>query len=274
MGETVKSSMAFQSIINSAAEKIPSLIYAIILFLIGFAIAKACKKVVSKILCKYTSGKGITNFIVYGVYISIIVVAALNSLDMIGIKTTSVVTIIGAAGFSVGLAFKEVLSNLASGIIILFFRPFNIGDYIQGGENNIEGTVSDIQIFSTVLKTPDNKTITVPNFQITANDIINYTHQDMRRVDFVFNVAYDTDINLLKSIVNDVFENDSRVLKDPRPLIGINSMGNNTIEFISKPWVKTEEYWDAYYDLMEKIKYRFDENNIVLPYTYNVPAKK
>ena len=208
----------------------------------------------SKVLEKYTSGKGFTNFIVYGVYISIIVVSTLNSLEMIGIKTTSVVTIVGAAGFSIGLAFKEVLSNLASGFIILFFQPFKIGDYIQASDTNVEGTVHDIQIFSTILKTVDNKTIIIPNFQITSNNIINYTNQNIRRIDFSFTVDYNTNIGVLKGIVEEIFEKDSRVLSDPKPLIGINSMGNNSMEFVSKPWVKTEDYWDAYYDLMEEIK--------------------
>lgn len=268
----ISESTTMQAFLDAGIEKIPSLIYAIIFFLIGLTIAKICRKAVSRVLKKYTNGKGITNFIEYGVYISIIVVATLNSLDMIGVRTTSVVTIVGAAGFSVGLAFKELLSNLSSGFIILFFKPFEIGDYIQTSDTNVEGTVADIQIFSTILKTPDNKTIIIPNLQITSNNIINYTHQNIRRIDFVFNVEYNTDINLLKNIVKEIFEEDSRILKDPKPLIGINSMGNNSMEFVSKPWVKTEDYWDAYYDLMEKIKNKFDENNIVLPYV-NIMVK-
>ena len=254
-----------QAFLDTSIEKIPSLIYAIIFFLIGLIIAKICRRAVSKVLKKYTSGKGFTNFIVYGVYISIIVVSTLNSLEMIGIKTTSVVTVVGAAGFSIGLAFKEVLSNLASGFLILFFQPFKIGDYIQTSDTNVEGTVHDIQIFSTILKTVDNKTIIIPNFQITSNNIINYTNQNIRRIDFSFIVDYNTNIGVLKSIVEEIFEKDSRVLSDPKPLIGINSMGNNSMEFISKPWVKTEDYWDVYYELMEKIKEKFDENGIVLP---------
>lgn len=254
-----------QAFLDIGIDKIPSLIYSLIFFFVGLAIAKICRRIVSNILEKYTSGKGITNFIVYGVYISIIVVVVLNSLDMIGIKTTSVVTIVGAAGFSIGLAFKELLSNLASGFIILFFKPFEIGDYIQASDTNVEGTVADIQIFSTILKTPDNKTIIIPNFQITSNNIINYTHQNIRRIDFTFNVDYDTNVGVLKNIVQEIFEEDKRVLTDPKPLIGINSMGNKSMEFISRPWVKTEDYWNAYYELMEKIKEKFDENGIVLP---------
>lgn len=268
----MKSNITFQAFLDACIKKIPSILSAIVFFLIGFAIAKICRKTVSKVLKKYTGGKGITNFIEYGVYISIIVITTLNSLEMVGIRTTSVVTIVGAAGFSVGLAFKELLSNLSAGFIILFFKPFEIGDYIQTSDTNVEGTVSDIQIFNTILKTADNKTIIIPNLQITSNNIINYTHQNIRRIDYVFNVEYNTDINLLKNIVNEVFEKDKRVLTDPKPLIGINSMGNNSIEFVSKPWVKTEDYWDVYYDLMEEIKKRFDENNIILPYV-NVMVK-
>ena len=261
----MKLSSTFQNFKDLGIEKLPSLIYAIIFFMVGFIVAKICKRIVTRVLCKYTSGKGITNFIVYGIYISIIVLTALNSLEMIGVKTTSVVTIVGAAGFSIGLAFKEVLSNLAAGIIILFFRPFNIGDYIQA--TGVEGTVEDIQIFSTILKTADNKTIIIPNFEITSNNIINYTHQEIRRIDFKFDVAYNTDIKMLKKILEEIFESDSRVLHEPAPLIGINSMGNDSMEFLARPWIKTDEYWDAYYDLMEKIKEKFDENGVVLPRT-------
>ena len=214
-------------------------------------------------MLKYNVGKGVTNFIVYGIYISMLSIIALTCLDLIGIETKSVVAVIGAAGFSVGLAFKEILSNLGSGMIILFFKPFKIGDYIQG--SGVEGSVSDIQIFSTVLKTPDNKTIIVPNFQLTSNNIINFTHQEKRRVDFSYNISYNSDIDLVKRILQDIFLEDRRILKDPKPIIGVNSIGNNAIQMVARPWVSTEDYWDVYFDVMEKVKKKFDEHSIKLP---------
>lgn len=256
-----------ENMLNNFSDNIPNIIYAITIFIIGIYIAKIVRKMVSKFLIKYGMSKGINNFIVYGIYISMLSIISLISLGIIGIQTTSVVAVLGAAGFSIGLAFKEILSNLGSGMIILFFKPFNIGDYIQG--SGVEGTVSDIQIFSTVLKTPDNKTIIIPNFQLTSNNIINYTHQNKRRIDFSYNISYDSDIDIVKSILNEIFTNEKRILDDPKPIIGLNSIGNNTMQIVARPWVKTDDYWDVYFDVMEKVKKKFDENKIEVPF---IPA--
>lgn len=255
--------------IDDFNRKSQSIVYAIIVLIIGLYISKIVKKLVSKFLFKYNIGKGVTNFIVYGIYISMISVVTLTCLEIIGVKTTSVVAVLGAAGFSIGLAFKEILSNLGSGMIILFFKPFNIGDYIQG--SGVEGFVSDIQVFSTVLKTPDNKTIIVPNLQLTSNNIVNYTHQEKRRIDFSYIVSYDSDIDLVKKILSDVFEEEKRILKEPKPIIGIYSIENNTVNIVARPWVKTDDYWDVYFDIMERVKKQFDLNKIEVPFLMGVP---
>lgn len=252
-----------ENMADNLSEKGPNIIYGVLIFVVGIYICKWVKRIVTKSLLKYNVGKGITNFIVYGIYISMLSIIALTCLDIIGIQTKSVVAVLGAAGFSVGLAFKEILSNLGSGMIILFFKPFKIGDYIQG--SGVEGSVSDIQIFSTVLKTPDNKTIIVPNFQLTSNNIVNFTHQEKRRVDFSYNISYDSDIDLVKRILQDIFLEDKRILQDPKPIIGINSIGNNAIQMVARPWVSTEDYWDVYFDVMEKVKKKFDDNSIKIP---------
>lgn len=255
--------------IDDFNRKSQSIVYAIIVLIIGLYISKIVKKLVSKFLFKYNIGKGVTNFIVYGIYISMISVVTLTCLEIIGVKTTSVVAVLGAAGFSIGLAFKEILSNLGSGMIILFFKPFNIGDYIQG--SGVEGFVSDIQVFSTVLKTPDNKTIIVPNLQLTSNNIVNYTHQEKRRIDFSYIVSYDSDVDLVKKVLNDIFEEEKRILKDPKPIIGIYSIENNTVNIVARPWVKTDDYWDVYFDIMERVKKQFDLNKIEVPFLMGVP---
>lgn len=255
--------------IDDFNRKSQSIVYAIIVLIIGLYISKIVKKLVSKFLFKYNIGKGVTNFIVYGIYISMISVVTLTCLEIIGVKTTSVVAVLGAAGFSIGLAFKEILSNLGSGMIILFFKPFNIGDYIQG--SGVEGFVSDIQVFSTVLKTPDNKTIIVPNLQLTSNNIVNYTHQEKRRIDFSYIVSYDSDIDLVKKILSDIFEEEKRILKEPKPIIGIYSIENNTVNIVARPWVKTDDYWEVYFDIMERVKKQFDLNKIEVPFLMGVP---
>ena len=257
------SEKAIESFVDNISEKAPDIVYAILLFSIGIYISRWVKKTIYKFLLKYNISKGITNFIVYGIYITMISMIVLTCLDKIGIKTTSVVAVLGAAGFSVGLAFKEILSNVGSGMIILFFRPFKIGDYIYG--SGVEGTVEDIQIFSTVLKTPDNKTIIVPNFKLTSDNIVNYTHQEIRRIDFSYNIAYDSDIDLVKGLLHSIFKQEYRILQDPKPIIGINAIGNNAVQIVGRPWVYTSDYWDVYFDTMEKVKKSFDQNSIVVP---------
>lgn len=254
------SEKTLEKVVEDISNTGPNIIYTILIFVGGVYISRLIKRLTAKFLLKYNVGRGITNFIVYGIYISMLSVVVLTCLDRMGIKTTSVVAVLGAAGFSVGLAFKEILSNIGSGMIILFFKPFSIGDYIQG--SGVEGSVADIQVFSTVLKTPDNKTVIVPNFQLTSNNIINYTHQEKRRVDFSYNIVYDSDIDLVKRVLNDIFKEEIRIVEDPKPVVGINSIANNAIQIVARPWVKTEDYWDVYFDVMEKVKKNFDKNNI------------
>lgn len=256
--------VTIDNMLNRLIDNGANIIFGVIIFLIGLFAARVIKNIVSKLLVKYNMNKGVSNFISYAVYAVILTFVTLVALNMFGIKTTSFVAVLGAAGFSIGLAFKEILSNLGSGMIILFFKPFQIGDYIQASGE--EGTVMDIQIFSTVLKTPDNKTIIIPNLQLTSNNIVNYTDQRMRRIDYSFDISYDSDIKLVKKILKEVFDEDKRVLNDPKPIIGLNAIGNNTVQVVGKPWVKTEDYWDVYYDIMEKIKLEFDEYNIKVPY--------
>ncbi|MGL5313634.1 MAG: mechanosensitive ion channel family protein [Peptostreptococcaceae bacterium] len=258
------SQKAVQGFIDNLSQEVPNIIYGVLLLVVGIYISRLIKRAVYKCLLKYNISKGITNFIAYGIYIGMLSVIILNCLEMIGVKTTSVVAVMGAAGFSIGLAFKEILSNVGSGMIILFFRPFKIGDYIQG--SGVEGSVEDIQIFSTILKTPDNKTIVVPNFKLTTDNIVNYTHQEIRRIDFSYNIAYESDIELVKGILNNIFKQENRILQDPKPIIGINSIGNNAIQIVGRPWVYTSDYWDVYFDVMEKVKKSFDQHNIVIPY--------
>ncbi|MGL6104850.1 mechanosensitive ion channel family protein [Romboutsia sp.] len=257
------SKQAVEKFMESTSQKVPDLIYVIAVLTIGIYVSRLVKRIVYKFLLKYNISKGITNFIVYGIYITMLSMVVMTCLEKIGIKTTSIVAVLGAAGFSIGLAFKEILSNIGSGMIILFFKPFKIGDYIQG--SGIEGCVEDIQIFSTVLKTPDNKTIIVPNFKLTSDNIVNFTHQEIRRIDFSYNIAYDSDIDLIKEILSNIFSEEKRILDDPKPIIGINSIGNNSIQIVGRPWVYTSDYWDVYFDIMERVKRSFDQYNIVVP---------
>lgn len=254
------SQKTIENFVDGVTQKVPDLFYTVVILVVGIYISRWVKKLTAKFLLKYKVSKGIANFIVYGIYIAMLSLVAVTCLEKLGIKTTSVVAVFGAAGFSIGLAFKEILSNIGSGMIILFFKPFSIGDYVQGA--GVEGQVHDIQIFSTVLKTPDNKTVIVPNFQLTSNNIINFTQQEKRRIDFSYNISYESDVELVKIVLNTIFMEDKRILQDPKPIIGIFSIANNAMQIVARPWVHTDDYWDVYFDVMEKVKKRFDENKI------------
>lgn len=254
----------------------PKVIYAIIFFILGLYICKFLKNYSKRIILKYNIEKGVANFTSYAIYIVSIVMVIMTCLDMINFPLQSFMTVmvslIGVIGLSLGLAFKEILSNLGSGIIILFFKPFKTGDYIEGA--GVEGNVDDIQIFSTILKTPDNKTIIVPNSKLTSDNIINYTHQEMRRIDFSFDVSYNTNIKEIKDLLSSIFDKDERILKNPKPIVGLKSLGENSIQIVARPWVKTESYWNVYFDTMEKVKYEFDKNNIEIPFPTRVIYNK
>jgi small conductance mechanosensitive channel len=258
----------FHAVKNSG----PKLIYAIVILILGLYVCKLAKKYSKNFMIKNKIERGVANFISYAIYGTGLVMVVMTCLDIINFPVQSVMTVmvslLGVIGLSLGLAFKEILSNLGSGMIILFFQPFKTGDYISG--SGVEGTVADIQIFSTVLKTPDNKAIIVPNFKLTSDNIVNYTHQDKRRIDFSFGVSYDSNIKLVKSVLEEIFKEDKRILKNPEAIIGLNTLGDSAMQIVARPWVKTDDYWDVYFDIMEKVKERFDENNIEIPFPSSV----
>ena len=255
-----KQTTIFTKYIDIFTEKLPAIVFAIVIIAIGILIAKLVKRCLNRIRTKYKSSIGVVTLMINFVQVTIIIIAFMQAMSILGVNTTSFVAVLGAAGFSIGLAFKEVLSNLGSCLIILIFKPFEIGDFINCQDN--EGTVMEILMFSTSLKTNENKLIVMPNFQLTSNPVINYTAQNKRRIDFVFNVEYDTNVKVLYEISNRLFDQEDRILSSPKPLIGVESMNNNVIKFIARPWAKTEDYWDVYYKLMEEFKYEFDQHGI------------
>lgn len=187
------------------------------------------------------------------------------TISIIGIQATSLVTILGTAGIAVGLALQGSLSNLAGGVLILFFKQFSKGDYISNN-SGIEGTVDEIHILYTTLNTVDNKRVVVPNGQLANNPIINFSKNAERRVDFIFSVSYDTPIEKVMTILNEIKIEDPRVLEDRANVIRLFKHSASSIDFVYRVWVKKEDYWDVYYDTMEKVKRVFDDNNIEIPY--------
>jgi small conductance mechanosensitive channel len=190
-----------------------------------------------------------------------VVIAALGSL---GVQTASFVAIIGAAGLAVGFALQGSLANFASGIMLIIFRPFRSGDFIEAGGTN--GSVESIQIFNTILKTPDNKLVIIPNSKITGDKITNYSAMDNRRIDMVFAIGYNNDIRAAKAVLEEIISADQRILKEPAPTIAVLELGESSVNYAVRPWVKTGDYWDVYFDLMERVKLTFDSKGIKIPY--------
>ncbi len=245
---------------------------AILILVIGFYIAKKIKKLTKRFLQKTSVDVSLVGFISQLVYVILILFIGIAALDKTGVKTTSFVAALGAAGFAIGLALQGSLSNFASGVLILVFKPFRIHDYIEGA--GVQGKVAEIQIFNTILNTVDNKTIIIPNSKLTGDNIINYTLQDKRRIDFIFGISYDSDIQTAKYVIEKIFAEEEAILEEPKPIIGIQNFADNAIEIAARPWVKTEDYWNIYYHLMERIKYEFDKNKIEIPYPQRVVYHK
>ena len=200
------------------------------------------------------------NFARYGL-MAFVIIAAIGQL---GIQTASFIGIFAAAGLAVGLALQGSLSNFAAGVLIVLFRPYRVGDFVEAA--GIAGSVEQVQILTTVLKTPDNKQIIVPNSQIMDSIITNYSANDTRRVDMVFGVSYDDDLDKVRATLEEIVSAEDRILEEPACQIAVHELADSSVNFIVRPWVKTADYWSVYFDLTERVKKRFDELGISFPF--------
>ena len=194
----------------------------------------------------------------------LIAVVAIAALDQLGVDTTSLLAVLGAAGLAVGLALKDSLGNFAAGVMLVIFRPFRIGDFVEAG--GVAGVVEDIGIFSTTFRTGDNRIIIVPNGQIYGGTILNASARDTRRIDLVIGIGYDDDIKKAKRILEDILETDDRILEDPAPAISLGELADSSVNLNVRPWVKSSDYWPVRSDLLERIKNAFDAEGISIPY--------
>ncbi|RUO18260.1 mechanosensitive ion channel family protein [Aliidiomarina haloalkalitolerans] len=239
-------------------------VVALIIIIAGFMIARALSNFMVKRLDKSNIDNAVVSFLA-GILKAIIIVAAiLMSLSHVGVQTTSFVAILGAAGLAIGLSLQGSLANFASGVLIMIYHPFKSGDYVDAG--GIQGTVQRIELFTTILKTPDNKLVIVPNSRITGSEITNFSEEPTRRVDLVIGVSYKADLKKTKEVLMDVITNDERVLKDPAPRVAVTALSDSSVDLIVRPWVNSSDYWPVYWDLMERIKNALDENGIGIPY--------
>ncbi len=241
-----------------------SLFIALSILIIGRQIVKILIKVISTALERSNTEDTVRIFVTNLLNTLLMIVVFIAAINQLGIQTTSIIAVLGAAGLAIGLALQGSLSNFAAGILIVIYRPYKVGDYIQA--DNHLGTVDDIQIFSTVLKTPDNKLVIVPNGSIMNGSIVNFSNQDKRRVDIIASCSYEDDIDKVKSVLADILSKDDRILNEPKPRIAVSELADSSVNFIVRPWVKNSDYLDVYYSLLEEIKKRFDQEGIAIPY--------
>lgn len=239
-------------------------IAAIIILIVGRWIAKAIRRLIERVMKKNDVDETIIAFVGNLAYITLLVFVIIAAINQVGIQTTSFIAVIGAAGLAIGFALQGSLSNFAAGFLLILFRPFKVGDYIEGA--GVAGVVEEIQVFVTQLRTPDNKTVIIPNAKLTGDNIINYSAKDTRRVDMVVGVGYDDDLSKVKEVLEDILSNDERVLKDPAPTIAVAELADSSVNFAVRPWVKTADYWDVFFQTTETVKRRFDAEGIGIPF--------
>ena len=243
---------------------VTNIVIAAAILLVGIWLAKQLKEWAGKLMERHGLDIMLASFLSNIIHIIILAFVVIAALGKLGIQTTSIIAVMGAAGLAVGLALQGSLSNFASGVMIIALRPFKVGDFVEAG--GISGIVEGIQIFSTQMRTGDNKLIIVPNGSITSSTITNYSAKETRRVDMVFGISYDDDIKKAKTVLQDLVSADERILDDPAPVIAVSELADNSVNLIVRPWVKTADYWNVYWDLTEAVKMRFDQEGLHIPY--------
>jgi len=237
---------------------------AVLIFLVGRWVAKLVRALIRKLMTRAQVDEMLINFVAHMAYIALLVMVVVAALNRLGINTTSVAAAIAAAGLAVGLALKDSLTNFAAGVMIILYRPFKIGDFIDAGGTT--GVVEGIQMFHTLMRTGDNVQIIVPNGGILGGTITNFSAKDTRRIDLVVGCGYDDDIKAVKEYLEELVRSDERILKDPEPVVAVNELGASSVDFVVRPWVNASDYWAVRWDLTERIKVEFDQRGFNIPY--------
>jgi len=237
---------------------------ALVILVVGRWIAKAVSRLTERLLNNRKVDRTIVSFVEHLTYIALMTFVVLAALAQLGIQTTSFIAVIGAAGLAIGLALQGSLANFAAGFLLIIFKPFKAGDYIEGA--GVAGTVEGIQVFTTVLRTADNKTIIVPNAKIMGDNITNYSAKETRRVDLLFGVSYSDDIDKVRRILQNIVDSDPRILKDPESMIIVKELAESRVNLEVRAWVKTGDYWGVYFDTLEKAKRKFDAAGVSIPF--------
>jgi small conductance mechanosensitive channel len=240
------------------------IIAAVVIFLIGRWVARMVSRLAEKLLVRANVDAALAKFLRSICYFLILAFVIIAAIDKTGIQTTSLVAIIGAAGLAIGFALQGSLSNFAAGVMILIFKPFKTGDFVEVA--GTLGSVQDVRVFNTILNHPDNRRIIIPNAQITADKITNFTAIDKRRVDMTFGISYEDDMKKAKDTLMALLTSDPRVLKDPEPVVAVGALGDSSVNLVVRPWVKPDDYWGVLFDTMEKGKTELEKAGLSIPF--------
>lgn len=240
------------------------ILLALVTLVIGLWIIKAIMKALGRNMEKKEVDPTLRQFL--GSFLSMILkmLLIISVISMLGVEMTSFVAILAAAGFAVGMALSGTLQNFAGGVMLVIFKPFKVGDFIDA--QGFTGTVKEIQIFNTILKTPDNKTVIIPNGGLSTGAMTNFSTEPDRRVDFTFGIGYSDDIDKAKSIIARLIETDSRIYKDPAPFIAVSELADSSVNFAVRVWASAADYWGIYFDMLENVKKTFDKEKVSIPF--------
>ena len=254
----------FQKIVDMAATYGIQLLLAILVLIVGLMVIKSITKGAVKMMTRSNMSESLIPFLKNLISISLKLLLIISVLGMVGIEMTSFIAVLGAAGLAVGLALQGTLQNFAGGVIILLFKPYKVGDYIE--TQGYAGSVKEIQIFSTILNTPDNKIIIIPNSPIATGSLINYSAQPTRRVDFTFGIGYSNDIDEAKKALLTIVESHDKIFSEPAPFVRVVELADSSVNFAVRVWANSSDYWDVFLDITEQVKKEFDKRGISIPF--------
>jgi len=242
----------------------PKIVAAILVLIVGSWVVKGITKAIDKAMAKSKMDESLRPFLLGMANMLLKVMLVISVLGMLGIEMTSFVAVLGAAGLAVGMALSGTLQNFAGGVMILLFRPFKKGDVVEA--QGYIGSVAEIQIFNTILKTPDNKTIIIPNGGLSTGSMINYSTEERRRVDWTIGVGYGDDLDQARAVIKAMCDADSRILKDPEVFIAVAELADSSVNFAVRAWVKSEDYWAVFFDMNENVYKTFNKEGLNIPY--------
>ena len=241
-----------------------SILLAVVIAVVGRYVIKFLNRLVAGMLERRNVEPTVQSFLKSFINITLVILLIITVVGTLGVNTTSLAALLASAGLAVGMALSGNMQNLAGGIILLFLKPFKVGDFIEG--QGVSGTVKAIQIFHTILTTPDNKVLFVPNGPLSSGNVVNYSRNELRRVDFTVSVEYGTDIDKVKSVTLELLKSDSRIMQDPAPFIAVKELADSSVDFTLRIWVNVAEYWDVFFDTNERIYTEFNKQGIGFPF--------